>query len=293
MARFVPFVTVAAGANIRNLTLNDGAQFPMLSLGTWQYSDSTAEAAVKLALETGFNHIDTAHNYNNQAGVGKALSNFDRSSYYLTTKVMSVNNDAYAGTQKLLEEDLQLLGLDNVDMMLLHSPARSCSAIQEQWRAMEDFQSAGKAKSIGVSNYCQSSFECLSKTWKVKPAINQIEIHVGMGPDPKGLVSYAENLGIKSQAYSPLGDGSSELITGDLVSNIGKAHGMSGAQVSMRWLIEHDIALTTKTSKQSHMEEDLAIFGFSPKDAEMQSLDKATSPSGRPSWACSSFETVV
>merc|ERR1712014_505849 len=119
----------------------------MLSLGTWQYDDDTAEAAVKLALQTGFNHIDTAN----------------------------------AGTKQLLDEDISQLGLDYVDMMLLHSPARSCSAMQDQWRAMEDFQAAGKTKSIGVSNYCQSSFDCLSKTWKVKPAINQIELHVGMG----------------------------------------------------------------------------------------------------------------
>merc|ERR1719197_1717915 len=98
-------VGAVAGASIPNVTLNNGMGFPKISLGTWQYSDSTAEAAVKLALETGFNHIDTAHNYNNQAGVGKALANFDRSSYYLTTKVMSVDgSDAYAGTTKLLEE---------------------------------------------------------------------------------------------------------------------------------------------------------------------------------------------
>merc|ERR1712063_27560 len=198
------------------------------------------------------NHIDTAHNYNNQAGVGKALSQLDRASYFLTTKVMSVNSDAYAGTMKLLEEDLTLLGLDSVDMMLLHSPARSCSAIQEQWRAMEDFYAAGKARAIGVSNYCQSSFDCLSQTWKVKPALNQIEVHVGMGPDPKSLISYAKSFGIQSQAYSPLGDGSSELISGSLVTGIGKAHNMSGAQVAMRWLIEHDVPLATKTSKQSH-----------------------------------------
>merc|ERR1719498_1145721 len=285
--------SLAAEASIPNITLNDGTGFPMLSLGTWQYSSSTAEAAVKLALENGFNHIDTAYMYNNQVGVGKALKNFPRSSYYLTTKVEAQNSgDVYSATNKQLESDLTQLGLDYVDMMLLHSPARSCSAIQEQWRAMEDFQKAGKAKSIGVSNYCKSSFECLAKTQKVVPAINQIELHVGMGPDPSGIVSYAKNLGVATQAYSPLGDGSSELITGSLVTKIGKAHGMSGAQVSMNWLIQHDVAVTTKTTKLSHMQDDLGIFGFSPKQEELQSLDKATSPSGRPSWACSS-EVVV
>lgn len=110
-----------------------------------------------------------------------------------------------------------------------------------------------------------------------------------MGPDPKSLVSYGQSKGIVSQAYSPLGDGSSELITGELVSGIGKAHNMTGAQVSMRWLIERDIALTTKTTKASHMQQDLDIFGFQLADAEGSTLDAATSPAGKPSWACDSL----
>merc|ERR1719174_2506977 len=107
MARLVALAALAttavAVASIPNITLNDGVGFPMLSLGTWQYDDSTAEAAVKLGLQSGFNHIDTAHNYNNQAGVGRALKQFDRSSYYLTTKVMVVDGgNAYDDTMKLL-----------------------------------------------------------------------------------------------------------------------------------------------------------------------------------------------
>lgn len=284
---------MASAASIPNVTLNNGVGFPMVSLGTWQYDDSTAEAAVKLGLNTGFNHIDTAHNYNNQAGVGKALAQFDRSSYFITTKVMGVDSDAYEGTKKLLQEDLTLLGLDSVDMMLVHGPAHSCQAIQDQWRAMEDFYAAGKSKAIGVSNFCKSSFECLSKTAKVTPALNQIEVHVGMGPDPDGIVSYAAAKGIFSQAYSPLGDGTAELITGDLVTGIGKSHNMTGAQVSMRWLVERGIPLTTKTTKQSHMQQDLGIFGFSLEDAEGATLDKSTSPAGQPSWACQDAEDVV
>ena len=115
-----------------------------------------------------------------------------------------------------------------------------------------------------------------------------------MGPDPDGIVTYGRNLGVQPQAYSPLGDdGSTELITGDLVTNIGKAHGMSGAQVSMRWLIEHGIPLSIKTNTQAHMEEDLAIFGFATQDTELQTLDKATSPVGKPSWACSKLDVFV
>jgi diketogulonate reductase-like aldo/keto reductase len=286
---------VGAAANIPNVTFNNGIQMPMISLGTWQYDDDTAEAAVRLALQTGFNHIDTANNYRNQAGVGKALADFDRSTYFLTTKVPSTrsSSSAYDTTTKALEEDLSLLGLDYVDLMLIHSPASSCKTTQEQWRALEDFYAAGKAKAIGVSNYCLSSFACINETAKVQPVLNQIEFHVGMGVDPKGLKSYHDAQGIVTQAYSPLGDGDSELITGDLVTGIGQAHSWSGAQTSMRWLIENNVPLTTKTTKQSHMEEDLAIFSDVLADDEKSQLDSATKPAGNPSWACSSVEELV
>jgi len=285
----------AKTGGIKNVKLNNGVEMPMLSLGTWQYSPSTAEAAVKLALQAGFNHIDTAMNYNNQDGVGAALKGVDRKSYFLTTKVVPVQDarSAYAETTKNLQGDLSALGLDYVDLMLVHAPARSCEATQEQWRALEDFYKAGKAKAIGVSNYCLSSFKCVMQTAKITPAVNQIEYHVGMGPDPEGLKSHGDSLGVVTQAYSPLGDGSSELITGSLVSDIGKGHGWSGAQVSMRWIIENGVPLTTKTTKLSHMKEDLAIFSDSLKDAEKKKLDDAKSPSGRPSWACRSEVSVV
>jgi len=285
-------VTGVLAVNIPNVTLNNGIQMPMISLGTWQYDNDTAEAAVRLALQTGFNHIDTANNYHNQAGVGKGLVGFDRSTYFLTTKVPSTKfaSSAYAKTTEALEEDLSLLGLDYVDLMLIHSPASSCKTTQEQWRALEDFYAAGKAKAIGVSNYCLSSFACIDETRTVKPALNQIEYHVGMGLDPTGIRSYHDANGIITQAYSPLGNGDSTLITGDLVTGIGQKHSWSGAQTSMRWLIDNGVPLTTKTDKQSHMQEDLAIFADVLADDEKSQLDTSTEPAGKPSWACSSAE---
>merc|ERR1712048_523513 len=271
---------------------NTGADMPMISLGTWQYDDSTAEAAVKLALQTGFNHIDTANDYNNQVGVGRALKGVDRSSYFLTTKVPP---GSYAATQKALQQDLDQLGLDYVDLMLVHFPPtfNNCKEMQDQWRAVEEFYKAGKAKAVGVSNYCISSLKCIAQTATVTPAVNQVKFHVGMGTDPAGLKSYCDSKGIHVQAYSPLGDGTSELITGALVTSIGKAHNMTGAQVSLRWLIETGVPLTTKTTKESHLRENLGIFGFVLADTEKSQLDDATTPAGKPSFACSSSEDVV
>jgi len=296
MNKFVAALALGTvDANIPSVKLNNGVELPMLSLGVWQYDSPTAEAAVKLALQTGFNHIDTAMNYNNQDGVGAALKGFNRTSYFLTTKVVPVQDSAsaYATTMKNLQGDLTSLGLDYVDLMLIHGPPKDCKANQEQWRAAEDFYKAGKAKAIGVSNYCKSSFDCVMKTAKVTPAVNQIAYHVGMGPDPEGLKSLGDKLGVVTQAYSPLGDGSKELISGDLVTGIGKAHNCSGPQVAMKWIIDNGVPLSTKTSKQSHMQEDLAIFGISLTDTDHKKLNSATSPAGTPSWACTSDETVL
>jgi len=294
MKGFTAMALFGAGTatSVPNIKLNTGAEMPMISLGTWQYNDATAEAAVKLALQTGFNHIDTAAGYHNQQGVGKALKGVDRSSYFLTTKVPDGN---YAATKKAMQTDLDQLGLDYVDLMLVHFPPRgnSCKAMQDQWRALEEFYKAGKAKAVGVSNYCISSLKCIAETATVTPAVNQVQFHVGMGKDPAGLKSYSDSKGIVTQAYSPLGDGSSELITGALLSNIGKAHKMTGAQVSLRWLVENGVPLSSKTTKESHMKEDLDIFGFALEDAEKSQLDSATSPSGRPSFVCTSSEDSV
>lgn len=282
----------AAAADIPNVKLNNGVSMPMMSLGTWQYNPSTAQAAVSLALEVGFNHIDTANNYKNQDGVGAALKGVERSSYFLTTKVPA--GDA-AFTRQALQDNLDQLGLDFVDLVLVHYPPQDgdCEQMQQQWAAMETFYKAGKARAIGVSNYCPSSLECIKKVAAVTPAVNQVQFHVGMGTDPIGLKSYCDEHDIHLQAYSPLGDGTSELITGDLVSGIGGTHNKTGAQVSLRWIYENGVSLTTKTTKESHMLEDLDVFHFAFATEEKRQLDSATSPAGKPSFMCTSAESVL
>merc|ERR1712232_167076 len=273
-------------ANIPTHKLNNGVEMPMMSIGTWQYDTSTAEQVVKDALSVGFNHIDTANNYRNQKGVGAALQGVARDSYFLTTKIPEGSRNQ---TKAYLEQDLEELGLDYVDLMLVHFPPRgnSCSAMQAQWAAMDEFYNAGKAKAIGVSNYCPSSLECIMQTATVTPAVNQVQYHVGMGVDPIGVKSASEKYGIHLQAYSPLGNGKSDLITGDLVTSIGSAHGKTGAQVALRWIQENGVSLTTKTTKTSHMQEDLDVFTFQLSAEDKASLDGATKPSGSPSFMCS------
>jgi 2,5-diketo-D-gluconate reductase A len=288
-------LAVTSAASVPSVTLNNGVVMPMISCGTWQYDVSTAEKVVKLALSLGFNHIDTANDYRNQRGVGAGLKGVNRSSYFLTTKVPSQTSSrrAYSLTKTDLYDNLDQLGLDYVDLLLLHFPpvgnTRYCAAMQEQWRAAEDFYAAGKARAIGVSNYCPTSFECIFKTANVTPAVNQVKYHVGMSKDPNGIKSYCDSKGVTLQAYSPLGDGTSELIKGPLVSGIGAAHNKTGAQVSLHWVYKHGVPLSTKATDPTYLAEDLAAvadWGDDVTDGELASLDGATSPSGDYSFNC-------
>jgi diketogulonate reductase-like aldo/keto reductase len=290
-AAAIAFVGGVVATSIPTVKLNNGVEMPMMSLGTWQYDSKTAQAAVASALKLGFNHIDTANDYNNQDGVGAALKEVDRSSYFLTTKVPSGGASA---TTKALQQNLDLLGLEYVDLVLVHFPPllNSCKSMQAQWGAMEEFYKAGKAKAIGVSNYCPSSLECIAKTATVTPQVNQVQYHVGMGVDPISVKSYCEEHNIHLQAYSPLGDGSKELITGDLVTGIGGKHNATGAQVSLRWIYENGVSLTTKTTNEQHMQDDLDVFSFQLTADEKQALDSATSPAGKPSFMCNSAVEV-
>ena len=198
-------------------------------------------------------------------------------------------------TKAMFDEDLKLMGVAQADLMLVHFPpsggcgALGCKSIQTQWKVFEDAYAAGKARAIGVSNYCVSCLKCLFETATVRPMVNQLQWHVGMGVDATGLRSYCTSQNVTVQAYSPLGDGSTELIDGTLVSSIAKAHGKtSGATVSLKWLFQSGIPLVTKASDPTYLAEDFDIFDWQLSDAEMDQLNKATSPSGKPSFACSS-----
>merc|ERR1712160_27138 len=252
MVKAASLMLSTVAATVPTHTLNNGIEMPMMSIGTWQYDVSTAEQVVKDAMSVGFTHIDTANNYNNQKGVGAALKGVARDSYFLTTKIP---DGSASKTRSYLQQDLDDLGLDYVDLMLVHYPPRgnSCSAMQTQWAEMETFYKAGKAKAIGVSNFCPSSIECIMQKATVTPAVNQVQYHVGMG------------------------------------SNYGK----TGAQVAMRWIQENGVSLTTKTTKTSHMEQDLDVFSFQFTASDEAQLDAATSPSGKPSFMCNSAEVSV
>ena len=194
-------------------------------------------------------------------GVGKAFEGQDRSKLFLTTKIPGCGaagigqsgdlpcSQAYKGTKKFLDANLKLLNQDYVDLVLVHFPPsapgeskeKKCFYESEQWRAMEEFLAANKTRSIGVSSYCPSDLECLAKNATVVPQVNQVLFHVGMGSDEgtMELQKYCKEKKIVLQAWSPLGDGDSTLITGNLTTGIAKAHGKaSGATVALKWIVQ-------------------------------------------------------
>jgi len=278
------------------ILLNNGVMMPQLALGTWQYNGSTAAAAIELGFKLGITHVDDAYDYNNQAGVGPELAKYPRSSYFLTTKVPPCHLPigCAATTAANIETDLKQLGVEYVDMMLLHgsdgSGARACSETDcehdlQQYLAMEALYNQSKIKAIGVSNYCASCLKCLLPKVHVPPVVNQFEFHVGMGADPDGIVSASIAAKIVPQAYSVLGDG--KLISDPLLISIGKAHGVSSAQVALKWVVAQGHALAFKADTTEYIAEDIDLFSWNLTASEMSQLTAATSPASNPSWSCS------
>lgn len=288
----------AAASSVPTVTLNNGVEMPVVGAGTWEYNSTTAYDSVKEALSLGYTHIDTANDYKNQDGVGRALAEFDRNSYFLTSKIPGCGLQGvsilkcYEDTKSKFEENLSQLGLDQVDLMLVHFPpvdgcSVGCKGIQDQWRAMEEMYKANKSRAIGVSNYCQSCLNCLNETATVVPQVNQFQMHVGMGPDPESLVSDCRARGIAPQAYSPLGDGSSELIHGNVTGSIGAKYNKSSVQVSLKWVVQTGLAVVTKASRPDYLADDIALFDFNLTADDMSTLDAMTKPSGKVSFLCS------
>lgn len=268
---------------------------PMAGAGTWLYNNTVAEAEIASAIGFGARLIDTANIYGNQVGVknGIAKSGVKRSELFISTKVPG--GLTMEGTIAAHNENLKELGMDSVDLVLTHLPCGfptsptgapvNCTkaARQATWKGLEALYKAGKTRAIGVSHYCQRHIEDVLEIATVPIAVNQEEWHVGMGADPQGLVSFCKKHGISYQSFSPLcgpcpKKDHMELLTGDLVTGIGKAHNVSGVQVSLKWLTQMGSPVIPKSSNPVHLHEDLDLFSFTLTDQEMAKLTAATSP---------------
>jgi len=265
-------------------------EMPLVGLGTWQYNDSVSETAVTAALQVGFRHVDTALGYGNQVGVGAALkkSTLARHEFFITSKIPGGLNAS--ATEASLELALQQLGLDYVDLMLIHFPATwagvgGAAMRKEEWLALEKWAKAGKARAIGVSHYCKTHIEDILSVATLPIALNQVMYHVGMGMSPNlgsDFKGYCQSVGIVYMSFStlcgPCGKDKMELINGPLVTKIGKAHNVTGPQVALRWAVQQGIPVVPKSSSPKHLKQDFDLFSFTLSQSEMAQLTSATTP---------------
>jgi 2,5-diketo-D-gluconate reductase A len=258
-------------SDVPGIELNNGTTIPQLGFGVFQIDPSDTAEAVTTALEAGYRHIDTAQMYGNEAEVGEAIAKSDipRDQLWITTKCNN-SNHGYDDAQTALDESLQKMGLDHVDLYLIHWPLPGKDLYVETWKGFEKAQSDGKARTIGVSNFQPHHLDRLLEETDTVPAVNQIELHPHM--QQAGLRSYHERHGIRTEAWSPIGQGRGLLDAPEL-SEIAQAHGKSPAQVVLRWHVQIGNIVFPKSSTAERIRENYAIFDFELGDDEVETIN--------------------
>lgn len=251
-------------------TLNNDLRIPQLGYGVWKVPNEEATTAVEQALKAGFRLIDTAKVYGNELGVGKALvnSNVARSDLFITTKVWNADQ-GYENTLKAFDESLEKLGLDYVDLYLIHWPTPKYDTYVETYKALEKLYKDGRTKAIGVCNFDIEHLERIMDECEVKPAVNQVECHPYL--QQKELKQFCKDNDIQLEAYSPLMNGTN-VMDNNVIKEIANQHRKTPAQVILRWHLQSDVVVIPKTVTPSRMEENLNVFDFELSDADMEKI---------------------
>ncbi|MFJ4266336.1 aldo/keto reductase [Paenarthrobacter nicotinovorans] len=251
------------------IELNDGHKIPQLGLGTWPLNDVQVADAVVEALSQGYRHIDTAVKYGNEKGVGEGIrkSGVDRKELFITTKLDGEFQGAGRAVEGL-DGSLQRLGLEYVDLLLIHWPLPRRGEFISTWKTFEKLQASGKVRSIGVSNFKPAHLDQLFHETNVVPAVNQIQVSPSI-PRPAAR-AYNERHGIVTESYSPLG-ASSDLLNAPVLASIGEKYGKTPGQVVLRWHVQQGLVAIPKTANPQRMRENLDVFDF---DLDQDDLSK-------------------
>lgn len=250
------------------LQLRDGNRIPQLGFGVWQVTGGNTVPVVTAALEAGYRHIDTAAAYGNERGVGQAIreSGLAREELFVTTKL---DTSDMGRTRAALENSLNALGLDYVDLYLIHWPVPRHRRRFDAWEAMEQARDEGLVRSVGVSNFTPKYLQELVDLGGTVPAVNQIEYHPTY--QQHELQAFATRHGIATEAYSPLGMGSGPRDTA--VGRIAEKHGETPAQVILRWHLQQGRIAIPKTVTPSRIVENLAVTGFELDAEDLAAID--------------------
>ncbi|WP_077212054.1 aldo/keto reductase [Bacillus dakarensis] len=254
------------------VTLNNGVKMPQLGFGVWQVENDEATTAVAKALEVGYTSIDTAMIYQNEEGVGKALkeSSVPREELFITTKVWN-SDHGYENTLRAFDESLERLGLEYVDLYLIHWPAPQYDEYVDTYKALEKLYHDGKVKAIGVCNFEIPHLERLLKECEVVPVLNQVECHPYLSQNE--LKEFCAKHDIYVEAWSPLEQGG-EVLQDEAVMKIAKNHGKTPAQVVLRWHLQNNTIVIPKSVTPSRIEENFQVFDFELTSEEMNEIHK-------------------
>lgn len=256
-------------------TLNNGVEIPVLGLGTWMIDDNKAAQVVRDAAQAGYRHFDTAQAYGNERGVGKGLQTcgIAREKLFVTTK-LAAEIKSLPEARQAIDGSLEKLGLDYIDMMIIHSPQPWAEFRKGEhffegnlaaWQALEEALQAGKLRAIGVSNFEKTDLDNILENGNVPPAVNQFLAHISN--TPFGLVEYTRSKGIEIEAYSPLGHG--EILNNPEISDMAKRYDVGVPQLAIRYCLQLGFITLPKTQTPAHMKSNADVdFEISAEDME-------------------------
>ena len=262
----------------KTLTLANGVKIPQLGLGTWFIDDANAAEAVRAAVKLGYRHVDTAQAYGNERGVGEGIRTcgVPRGELFVVSKV-AAEHKTYEDAKRSIDETLMKMGLDELDMMIIHSPQpwklvnqsddRFVEGNRAAWRALEDAYKAGKLRAIGVSNFQIGDLESLMETAEVKPMVDQVLLHISN--TPLELVEFCRKEGIAVEAYSPIAHG--VILHQPELEAMAKRYGISVPQLCIRYTLQLGAIALPKTANPAHMESNAQV-DFEISEADMESL---------------------
>lgn len=260
------------------IKLNNGVEIPCVGYGTFRTDPAVTAQAVQDAIAAGYRHIDTAKVYENEAGVGQGIkaAGVPREELFVTSKLWNTDR-GYEATKAAFQASLDRLGLDYLDLYLIHWPANekqfgadAAKINAETWRAMEELYEAGKIRAIGLSNFMPHHVAELLKTAKIKPMVDQIEVHPGWTHAEE--IKKLQAMDIVVEAWGPLGGQGATVLVDPTMQKIAAAHGKSTAQVSLRWILQQGVVPLPKSVHVDRLKKNMELFDFELSNEEMQTI---------------------